>query len=827
MSLLANLRLSFRTLTKDWSNSLMAVIVMGIGLGLSLTMLTQINGVLWSKPAAAGSDLQVLLQRDLERGPTSRLPYTLLEAQTLAAEVQSFDGIAIFQDWFPAFSNPNGTELAQRVVAARVDSSLFGLCGVRPLLGSMFTPDDQVPGADTKAIISHDMWQRHYGGEASALGQDVILNGRPFTIIGVMPEGFRFPSTHDLWLPAPWAQWQGRPWNAQPQVRVIGRLKPGVSNQSAETEINGIIARFAETHPEIGERRVASDLEAFNDAFVSTTQNRLLWLMLGFALMVLAISCANVSNLVMARTARRSGELAVRSALGASRGALVGHVLVEGLVICLGGIVVGLGLAYWGAGLIWDFYAANSFRPYWWHMDIDWRMWISAAGFMIVATFGSSLIPALRASRVDTITVLKDDMRTSSGIYVGRLARTLTTLQIALSGALLVTATMMIFTLRELQTRERSYDPDAVLTVHLRTNTSFNYETKADVDAFVRRFKDRAEAINGIDLVATTNSFNFLGIPRREVRFASLERDPEAPPERVDTQIVSPDYFDVLRIQPLQGRVFSEHDVEEGMPVCLVSQRFAQHYWPRENPIGQQLQSPDPQAVPQRWRGVFEENTTWMTVVGVVPDIAPAPVLGEEPSRGELFLPSTQILDRNQQLMMRGSGDLHRHIPAIEALLRELDPHNSPKTPVHTVGDVLLIQLRMLTLLTNIFTIFGVSALLLAFAGLYSVVSFSTRMRTREFGVRVALGAQLGHIISHVLKPIAWQVVPGTLIGLAVGYAFVTVYLPSALNFDELPQGLPAYSGVLLLTTLACLSAALVPAWRAARADPVKALRAD
>ncbi len=826
--MLAHLRLSLRILQKNWSTSTLAILVMGIGLALTITMLTQLNGILWSQPTAiVGKDLQVLRLNDLEQGPRSQVAYRLVEAQAVAEEASSFEYLTLSQNWFPGFSNPDGSELAQRVIAARVEPEFFSITGVMPFLGAPFSPEDLSLEAAPKAIISYRMWERHYGRSQSVIGESVILNGNAFTISGIMPEGFHFPSTHDLWLPAQWDQWMGRPWSAQPQVNVMGILATGVDKETAQTEVDGILARFAERHPEIGERRVSSDFQSFNEAFVSEQQNRLLWIMLAFAVMVLTISCANVSNLVMAQTAKRSRELALRTALGADRSALIRQVMTDGFMICFFGVWVGFALAKIGIHLIWRFYEINPFQPYWWHMRIEWPIWLGTAGFMILATIGSSLLPALRASSVDCMHVLKDDSRTSSGLYLGRLANLLTTFQIGLSASLLLTAVVMIMALITLRESRRPFDEDAVLTVHMRTNTSFGYATKVEVDQFARRFKERAETIDGIDLVGTTNSFNVINPPFRVLNIGDQPTEADQQPQRALTHIISPDYLPVLGIQMIEGRNFRDTDVEDGLAVCLVSRSLAERFWPGESALGKQIQSPDPQAVPQRWRGVFSPNDTWMTVIGVVPDLEPEPVLGETPLEGELFIPSTQILDRNQQFVMRGHGDMHRHIPAIEAILRELDPNNSPKTPVQTIGDVVALQQSGFSLLTNIFSVFGGVSLFLAFAGLYSVVNFGANLRTREFGVRMALGAQLRHILGHVIKPVFWQIIPGALLGILTGYLILTQFLQQALRVNELPMGWVSYGVVIGTILAACLLASGIPAFRAAKVDPMVALRED
>jgi len=801
--LFQSLRFSVRTLRRSPGLSAIAILALTLGIGLTTAMYSLVHAALRDLPFEE-ADRLLHLERNRPSEGIDSMEVTIDDYLDWRRQQSSFEDLAAFTQ---GTANLAGTDASpERYEGAFMTANSFRLLRVHTALGRTFETGEDGPGAPPTVILGHELWRDRFRGDPEIVGKTVRVNGEPTVVLGVMPEGFRFPYNQDLWLPLRWdADRPSR--DAGQTLEVYGRLAPGVTADQAQVEMSSIAERLAEAYPETNEG-VGAVVKPYTEEFVGEDAISLLYVMLGAVLGVLLIACANVANLLLARTALRSREVAVRSALGASRLRVVLGVLGEAAVLAAAGAVLGIGLAAVGLEMF-DRAIQATDPPYWLTFGIDVQVAAFVVGLTVLATLLSGLLPALQASGSRVGEVLKDESRGASSFRLGRLARTLVVAEIALSCGLLVATGLMVKSVVELRTHDYGFPVDGLFTARIGLFES-DYPTPDDRVRFFDGLRGRLAERPDVRAVALTDSLPVLGSPRDRFALRGTAADDDDLP-RTRRVTVSPGFFETFELRPLSGRTFTGHDRRDTQAVALVNRPFAERYFPGEDPIGRQVRL-----------GREDEEKPWRTIVGVVPDMNLGGPREEDPEG--IYVPLAQSDVRFASLVARTEGDPMALTPAVRRAIGELDPY-LPIYWVRTLTEAIHTQNWFVDVFGTIFAVFGVSGLLLAVIGLYGVMSFSVQRRTHEVGIRMALGADSASILRLMVRQGAIQVGVGTVLGVGLALALargIHILLFGVEPWD--PGIFAAIVGVLVVTSLA---AAVLPARRAAVVDPAVALRRD
>ena len=795
-----DLRFAARLLVKEPWVAAGAVLALGLGLGISSAAFTAYNGLLLrGLPVDDQHRVTALAMRD-ETGGEQGVSY--LDFLDWRDATGSFRGIAAYSEPPMNVSDPGmGTE---QFFGARVTANAFGLLGVRPVLGRDFRPDDDRPGAPPVALLGHGIWTTRYGAAPEVLGRIIRVNDVPSTVVGVMPEGFEFPFWADLWQPlslTPGLAEHGRDRRA---LRAFGRLADGVSLTRAQADLDTVAAGLAETHPDTN-AGLRPRLAPFHEYFHPQFQPALNAVMAA-AVLVLLIACANAANLLLARAARRSREVGMRVSLGATRGRIVRQLLAEsGVIAGLAG-VLGLGLAGLAARLL-SLGIAPLNAPFWLDFPVDGRV----AAFLTLACLSivpvSGLAPALHASSANVRDVSTGGVRSpAGGGPERRWMAWLVTAQVALTLVLLAGAGLMARSLLTLSSADRILDPAGMTAIQLTLPES-RYPSAERRLAFFRALDERIAATAPDLAAARASRPPFVPAPRRELAVDGRPLASDGPSPTAGVVTVSSDYFERLDLGLRSGRGFTDRDGTAGNETAIVNLLFAETFFADEDPLGRRIRL-TPRDGP-------DDDAPWLTIIGVSPTVrqsfgaAPAIPVAYLPYRAEP-LPFTQILARGE-----------RQTTAAVGALRELDADIPLR--IYTLDVVLGNTMFLPRLIGSLLAAFAWIALVLSAVGLYGVTACAATRRTREIGVRMALGAQAGQV--------GWLVLRRGLAPLGVGFA---VGIWGALTVGRLfeswlvetpPTDPVTQLAVAVLLAGVSVAACVWPARRAARLDPLVALR--
>ncbi|MGD2114042.1 MAG: ABC transporter permease [Acidobacteriota bacterium] len=808
--LIRTVRLSSRSLRRNPALSAVSILALTLGIGLTTTMYSIVRGALRDLPFEEADRLMHLERNNPSEGIDS-MEVTLHDFLDWREQQSSFEALAAF---YSGTANLAGTEgRPERYDGAFITANAFELLGVQAALGRTLRPEEEGAGAAAVVVLGHEVWQNRFRGDPDVVGRSVRINGEPTTVIGVMPEGFRFPVLQDLWLPlrldpATLERGEGE------TLEVFGRLGDDVTLERARTEMSAIAGRLAEVYPETNEG-VGAVVKPYTLEFVGEEAVGLLYTFLVGVLGVLLIACANVANLLLARSALRSREVAVRSALGAGRLRVILGVLSEALVLAVAGAVFGLALAAAGTE-IFDRVIQATDPPYWIHFGIDLRVGLFVAGLTAAATLLSGLLPALQASGSRAGEVLKDETRGASSFRLGRLARGLVVAEIAISCGLLVVTGLMVKSVIQLRTVDYGFPIDGVFTARIGLFES-EYPTPEARVRFFEGLRERLEEQPGVEAAGLTTALPVGGTGR--TRFA-LGGEAYADGEDLPLSrrvALTPGAFEAFRVGPLSGRSFDAHDRRDGRPVALVNRPFAERFFPGEDPVGRRIRLGDR---PDGEEG--EEAEPWRTIVGVVPDM----VLGgpQDEDREGIYIPLSQSDDRFVSLAVRTRGEPMALTPAVREAVAAFDP-DLPIYWVRPMTEVADQQMWFLDIFSTLFAVFGVSGLFLAVVGLYGVMAFSVQRRTHEVGIRMAMGAGARDILRLVLGQGAFQLGVGVVLGL--GLALLLGRALRIMLFRVEPWDPWIFTTIVAVLLTAGLAAALLPARRAATIDPAVALRRE
>lgn len=778
-----------------------AVLTLALGIGSNTAIFSAVNAVLLRPLPFADPDRLVLVSEKTQQ--RSQRGFSVPDLFDFKEQSRSFAGFSGFYFEPINFGSRQGTE---RILASYVTADFFATLGVQPSLGRSFLPDDDRPGANQVVILAHRLWRQRLGGDPDVIGKTVLLDGKPFAVIGIMPSGFHLYTAAELWLPMglwPYSRERSDHW----ALYAVARLKPGVTIQSAQAELEAVASRLSQQYPQWHTGMGAALVPLYED-MVGDIRPALLTLMAAVSL-VLLIACMNVANLLLSRGASRQKEIAIRTALGAGRLHIVRQLLVENLLVALLGGGLGLLLAFWVMDLVLAVRGADVPRLH--EVNLDHRVLGFSLAASLFAGLISGLAPSIQAARPELTTALKESGRTTDGTSRQRLRSALVVCEISLALLLLIGAGLLIKNLFLLRGVHLGYNPDQVLAVEISL-PRMRYNDEFDKARFSQQVLGRVSALPGVQRSAASFPLPVYGTAWGMLY--SVEGQPEPAPGQfplAQVASVSPDYFSTLQIPLLQGRSFAETDTQEAPGVVIIDETLASFHWPNESPIGKHLR--------------IRSEDRPRTIVGLVGSVKNSG-LGER-SRPQMYMPYLQKMQGTSlvptvYLVLRTAGDPMSLAAALKEEIQEVDPNTavSEIKPMDELLDESTAERRFSALLMGIFS--GL-ALVLAAIGSYGVVSYSVAQRTHEFGIRMALGAQP----SDVLKLVVGQGLKLSLIGVVIGLAtaFALTRAMSGLLYGVSATDPITFSAVSLLLTSVTLLACYIPARRATKVDPMVALR--
>ena len=804
--LFGDLRFAIRMLAKHPGLTGIATLALALGIGLTTIMFSIVYGaIIRGLPFEDPQEIIHIERTNLAAGIES-MEVTLHDFVDWRERQRSFEDLGAF---YMGTINITGTERAERFDGAFITPSSFAMLGVSPIRGRLFRDDESNPGAAGVVLLGYDVWRDRYGSDDGIVGSSLRVNGEQRTVVGIMPEGFSFPIDQQIWVPLT-LDVLATPRGEGRTVEVFGRLKDEVSPDRALSDLVGVTAQLATEYPETNEG-VSARIQPYTREFVGDEAVSMLMTMLAAVFLVLVIACANVANLLLARSALRSKEMAVRSALGASRARVIFQMLTESLVLALVGGVLGIGLAYVGIGLFRDVIAVAD-PPFWMQFGLLPPVLVFVGAITIFAAVMAGVMPALQASDTDINAVLKDESRGSSGMRIGRLSRGLVMLEIALSVALLSAGGLMAKSVINLRTTDFGFERENVFTARLGL-----FETDYPDEAARQRFFDdvhaRLAAMPEADGASLTTTLPGLGACcwRFSPEGETYDRDQDYPlTARV---LATPGFFETFGIEVQSGRSIELSDGPEDLPVVVVNEVFEDEFFP-DGALGKRVRI-----------GTADSESPWRTIVGVVGSRYMGGIgNGDESDRAGMYIPLAQDDARFISLAVRTRGNPMELTTSVRQAVEAVDS-DVPLYFVQSMGEAIKQSTWFYDIFGTLFMVFGVAALFLASIGLYGVMSFSASRRTQEVGVRMALGAQPGDVVRMILRQGAGQLVIGVAIGLVLAFVlgrFLAILLFEVSATD--PLILVAIVAILAFTGL---MASFVPARRASRVDPMVAFRYD
>lgn len=798
-TLIKDLRYGVRSFLKRPGFSVIAVSTLALGIGATTAMFTVVNSVLLRPLRFPEAERIVLLESVNPQLGVMRSNVSVPDIADWQKQSQSFEQIAawVSSSWFL----PNDGE-TERVRATGVTPEFFPIFRTDPLHGRLFQPDDFQRGKEEPVVLSYAYWQRRYGGSTSVLNTQVMIGTEPSTIVGIMPAGFNYPDDTDMWWSRPLRTNEVRD---NRYMNAVARLKPNVSIEQAQAEMDTISERLAQSYA-VTNSKWTTRVTQMQERLVGDLRPSLL-ILLGAVAFVLLIACANVANLLLARAAYRQQEIAVRTALGASRMRVVRQLLTESVLLSIVSGLIGLGLSIWLVKLLIAISPANSPRVD--EIGIDMRVFGFTLGVTVLAGLLFGLFPALQTSRPNLNEMLKDSGRRGESGSRNRVGSLLIVSEIALSFVLLAGAGLLIKSFINLRQTSPGFNADNLLVMRLVLLWPKYKEAETRIQGY-KQVIDSVKAIPGVQSAGAVLSLPMNGDTFRLGRSVIRQGRPMTPEEAVNARFltVTGDYFQTMQIPLKSGRLFTDQDNSQSPKVVIISERMARELWPNENPIGRSFQ-------------VWRDEKFSREVVGVVGDTKVDSV--DKDTENQLYVPYLQDSGWSSlTLVVRTTGDAGAFAGSVREAIRTVDK-GIPTYNLRTMNDVVSIAAAPRRIPMLLLTAFAGVAMLLAMLGIYGVTSYYVTQRTHEIGVRMALGAQIGDVLKLVVRRAMWLAVIGIGIGIA-GAVAVTRYLTTLL-FGVKPIDSITFIGVAIMLAIVVLVACLVPARRAAKIDPLEALR--
>ena len=801
-TLLQDIRYALRMFVKKPGFTIMVVVALALGIGANTAIFSVVNAVLlrplpYSEPDRIVKVWEIHPNAKLRDDKANVSPANFID---WADQNEVFEQIAAYEGNRRGFNLTSGGE-SEHIEGSRVSASLFPLLGVQPVLGRSFTEEEDRQGNNRVIILSQGFWQRRFGSDRDILGRTLTLNLKSYTVIGVMPADFDVPQSVDFWVPLAFDDEEAKTRDFH-YLGVIARLKPGVTVDEARAGMNVIAQRLEQQYPETNSK-LGAHLTLLSEHLVGPIRPTLL-ILLGAVWLVLLIACANTANLLLARAAARQKEIAIRQALGASRLRLIKQMLTESLMLALLGGSIGAIIALWGTDLLASLGPESLSRLG--HIKIDARVLGFTLTLSLLTGVIFGLMPALQASRPRLNELLKEGGR-SSGISLRSRTRSLLVIsEVALSLMLLIGAGLMVKSFLRLQSVTPGFNPDNLLTVKLSPTIS-KFRNKSEGIAFYQQVERQIQSLPGVVSVGAVTHLP-LSEDNLRLTFNIEGRAAQAPDERylAEARAVSPNYFQAMMIPVLSGRSFTERDNIQSAPAIIINAKMADVYWPGEDPIGKRL--------------IMEGEKAPREIVGVVGDVKHWGL--EEESRPEMYWPLYQEPLVFTSVVIRSTSDPASLAAAVKSEVKAIDD-DQPVYRIRTMEQLLSRSVAAQRFSMLLLAIFALAALVLAAVGIYGVIAYSVSQRTREIGIRMAMGAQardvLGLVVSQGLK----LATAGVAIGVLGAFALTRVM--SGLLYGVSVTDFQTFIAIPLLLTLVAAIASYIPARRATKVDPMVALR--
>src|SRR5215216_3545101 len=802
-SLRSDIRYALRNLLKRPAFTLIAVFTLALGIGANTAMFSAFNALLLKPLPFPELDRVVAIW---DKQPS--LGYTHNEVAFAnyldwQSQSQSFEQLALYRWWN---ANLTGIDPPERIQGFLVTANFLEALGMKPIMGRNFLAEENQPGKDAVAIITHSLWQRRFGGDPNILNKTITINSVVRTVVGVMPEHFNFPKGAEIYSPLAMT-----PELIKNRVGhgyyIIGRLKPGAAIEGSQAEVNNIMARLEQQFPESNTGWGATVFPIVADTV--RLYDTALWVMMAAVGFVLLIACANVANLMLARASGRQREIALRAALGASRWRIVRQLLTESVIVALIGGALGTLIGFWGIDAL---RAANpgeaaKFAPGWYQLGINFPVLLFTLGLSLFSGIVFGLAPAFQASKPNLNDSLKEGSRQTTGSS-HRLRSSLIVFEVALSLMLLVGAGLLVRSFLSLLKTDPGFNPDHVLTMKLVLPIA-KYREQSQRVAFHQDLGQRVKSHPGVESAALVNYVPLGGANSSDSYLVEGVPEP-APGQEYDGRyrVATPDYFRTMGMSLVRGRGFRDQDKAGAPPVVIVNETLARKHWPGEDAIGKRIRLYGPL-----------EKAPWIEIVGVVEDVKHELNIPIEP---EYYLPHAQDPWNAMILVARTSVAPASLAPALRQQVWAIDK-DQPVFDVMTMQEVRSSSVAIYSTSSVMLGIFAGVALFLASVGIYGVMAFAVTQRTQEIGIRMALGARTAHVLKLVVKHGMKLALLGIVIGLAGSWA-ITRFLEKLLVGVQ-PTDLLTFSLVSVCLLFAAVVACYLPARRATKVDPLVARR--
>ena len=806
-SIFKDIRYGVRGLLKHPGFTGIVVITLALGIGASTAIFSVVDSVLLRRLPYRNAERIVAIQ---ELNPAGKRTQTT-SGNFLDWRAQN----TVFEHLAAIRTGPVNLALAdqaERVELAQTNANFFDVFGITPTYGRLFIPQDEQAGHQPVAVVSHALWKRRFGADPSLVGKPITLDGNSYQVIGIAPPGFQYPDKTEVWLPPlqqvpelfPGQDLQNRRMG---YLTVVALLRPGVSVQQGASEMEAITARLRAQYPDTNNRRF-NRVVSMHDHLIGDT-NKLLWLLLGAVTFVLLIACANVANLLLASSASRQKEMAIRAALGASRWRVMRQLFTESTILALTGGAVGLLVAYWGLEAITKLLPGDFPRLDEIQLDLRVLAFTFAASVLTGILFG--LAPALQFSRTDVQESMRESGRGLSGsLRKSRLRQALIVGEVALSVVLLAGAGLLFRSFMHLQSVNTGFVSQQVLTARL-TVAGPNY---TEHPQFVRFYNQVLEKVSTLPGVQDAGMINTLPLDKGPTSAFRVEGRPITTPDKwpgANYRVVTPDYFRAMGIPIVHGRGYTDRDNDNAPLVIMVNQELADSVFPGENPVGKRITfgNTDSNGQPR-----------WFEIVGVVANVRSLEL--REEAESELYFSAFQDMWPRMALVVRSSGEPTNLGASIRNIVNEIDK-TVPVSRVQTMEHVVSQSITQPRFNLFLLGLFSTVALLLSAAGIYGVTAYTVTQRTHELGIRLALGAQVGDVLKMILGQGMAVIGVGLVLGLVA--AFGLMRLLRSLLFGVGENDPLTFVAITLVLFVVALLACYIPARRATKVDPLEALR--
>ena len=794
----------FRMLRKRPSFTIVAVLTLALAIGASTALFSIVNIVLLNPfPYKDPSRIFFVRQSLPKIGVQEHLRVSGPEFIDLTNS-GIFERVSAVET---VSRNLTGSNEPERVAAAKVSAEFFNILGIEPMLGRTIAPNEQGPNGERVLVISYGLWQRRFGGDQAVLGQKVSLDDEPFTIIGVMPPQFRYEESQ-AWFPFPF-DFSQRPRDGRTFL-ILARI----SSATNEQQVNAALANLARQNEQdfggtiqeyAGRGMHLQSLPQFYFGSVRTA----LFILLGAVGLVLLIACANIANLLLAKSMSRAHEIAIRNAMGASRGRIIRQMLIESAVLGLLGGGLGLLIASWGTKLLFNL-IPTGILPTGVEVAMNVQVLLFTLAVSLVTAFIFGLWPAIHGSRTQTREALQAaSQRTTAGVGARRAQSVLVVVEVALSLVLLVMAGLMIRSFAKLTNIDPGMSTANVMTMRINRSPAKSQDGALNA-IFFQQAIDRVKTVPGVEAVGVASHMPFGSTEELPITIESVA-NAGAQTQSIDTRTVSSDYFNTMQIPLAGGQFFSTEDGQQSAPVVIVNQAMVNRYWSNQDPLGKRIKF-----------GNADSKSPWFAVKGVVKDSAQIAL--DRETRPEVYFALGQMAwrYRRMNIAVRTSVEPKSTLAAIQAAIREVDK-DQPVYSVYTMDELIGDTVGTRRFALTILILFAGLALVLAVSGLYGVISYSVTQRTQEIGIRMALGARATDVLRLVLVQFMRLTVVGVAIGLVAAYALTR--LMTSLLFGVTATDITTFVLVPISLAVVALVACLIPARRATRVDPLVALR--